>query len=659
MRLIYFLLLLPVFGQAQNLINGHPFPQQQVNEALQKAWEEKNIVPSGTDANNGTSGSLHSGIYHLLQGQSVGSRALQLDTLRSGGILYVGNTPHDTLVVTGAWQYNGYVAVVNDGVLIFSNAQATISGSLIVVGNGQVLASNSSFLFPQQYFYEWGLEGDGHGLLQMRHCTLDFNGLATPWSFADSCTIILQNVHFTSSASTIGLNAHCSFIVDTANLLGEIVATDTILLSLKNVDTVIVWHKIQRGAGLTWTFPNGYLLPHYAIGPDSTGVSGLQYTIELDNIKQVHWALMPENLTNVNVSNSTIRSVAVIYRGTATGIAQGLVDNSSYVTSPTFFTDRTFQLTNCSVKTWAVYPTDTTYVDITSCILGEIGTGGHGHTSCSSMFCDGTGGYFWTNGFGFQSASGCSFSCAVRAEQGSTMVVGFGSIAASTGLAIDSGLLFLIQTPTISPPVAYDGSDIWVGMLTPGSVDSGYVQALTGSAYILRGPTSHLMSFASYYIQYQLQGDTTWTMIDSVHTTPVTQSQGTVANWNTTGVATGHYNMRMIIKDNYGDSVTVPSGLDVVIGTPVTTGIANIGNNDLKVFPNPAHDQLTITSDQMPINNVRLINMLGQEEMGYNCTGIGTKTSLTIDISNVPAGIYIYRITSENDEVHEGKVVKM
>ena len=653
MKQLLLILLFPVFAQAQNLINGQAFPQRQVNDAIQKAWLQKDQASSLAGTHHEA---YHSGINHIMQSQGHTTRALQLDTLRAGGILYVGNVPHDTLVVTGAWQNNGPVAVVNDGVLIFNNADVTISGALVVVGNGQVFATNSSFLFPQQYFYQWGLEGDGHGMLHMRHCTLDFNNMATPWSMADSSSFNFQNVYFTSSASTIGLNGHASFIVDTANLLGEIVATDTCLLSLRNVDTVIVWHHIQRGAGLTWTFPDGYQLGHYAIGPDSTGVNGLQYSIELDNIAQVHWAVMPENLTTVNISNSTIRSVAVIYRGTETATAQGLVDNSTYVTSPTFFTDRTFQLTNCSVKTWGVYPTDTTYVDITSCILGEIGTGGHGHTSCSSMFCDGTGGYFWANGFGFQSASGCSFSCSARAEAGGVMLVGFGAISAATGYAIDSGLLFLIQTPTISPPIAYDGSDIWVGMLTPQSVDSGYVVSLTGSAYILRGPTSHLMSFASYYVAYQLAGDTTWTITDSVHTTPVTQPQGIVANWNTTGVATGHYNMEMVIKDNYGDSVTVPSGLDVVIGTPTTTGIANIRDNGVKVFPNPASDQLSISSDQGRVTNVMLINMLGQTVIDYDGAGADT---LNIDISDLPVGIYVYRITTEDNKTVEGKVVKM
>ncbi|HWB62571.1 MAG TPA: T9SS type A sorting domain-containing protein [Chitinophagales bacterium] len=652
MKLLLLVLLFPVFSHSQSLIKGHYFPQQEINEALQKAWEEnKNALPVNALPKQYTA-VQPSGICHLLQQYHYGANPQQANTMKSGGgFLYVGATPHDTLVVTGNWQSSQPVAVINDGVLIFNNANATINGALIVTGHGQVQASNSYLLFPQQYFYQWGLEGDGHGLLHMRNCTLDFNQLATPWSMADSATFNLQNVHFTSSASTIGLNGHANFIVDTANLLGEIVATDTSLLSLKNVDTVIVWHHIQRGAGLTWAFPNGYQLQHYAFGPDSTGVNGLQYSIELDNIAQVHWALMPENLTTVNISNSIIRSVAVIYKGTETGIAQGLVDNSNYVTSPTFFSDRTFQLNNCSVQTWGVYPTDTTYVDITSCILGEIGTSGHGHTSCSSMFADGSGGYFWASGFGFQSASGCGLSCPARAEQGGTGLLGFCSINAATGYAVDSGLLIMVQTPTLSPPIAYDASDIWVGMLPPQTVDSGYTVPLTGSAYILRGPASHLMSFASYYVAYQLSGNTTWTITDSIHTIPVTD--GVVAQWNTTGLAAGHYNMQMIIKDNYGDSVTVPSGLNIVIGTPIATDISTAPKANFNIYPNPGTDQLFIETGSVAIMSVNIYNSTGQ--LVYQSAELQNKI---IDVANFTKGIYVLEVLTNNGRFRE-RWVKM
>ena len=634
MKLLPLLLLLSFFSNAQNLINGQPFPQQQLNEAIQKAWEQSgNPLPQAPATTGNHVKAQPSGICHYIQQQTPEAKAARANNLKSGGnILYVGATSHDTLVVTGNWQYNGPVAVINDGVLIFNNANATISGSLIVTGYGQVLATNSYFLFPQQYFYEWGLQGDSHGLLQMRHCTLDFNQTATPWGMSDSATFSFQNVYFTSNASTIGLNGHARFLVDTANLLGEIVATDSIQLILQNVDTVIVWHHLQRGAGLTWTFPNGYQLQHYAIGPDSAGVNGLGYTIELDNIAQVHWAVMPENLTTVNISNSTIRSVAVICRGTETAMLQGLVDKSTYITSPTFFSDRTFQLTNCTVQTWGVYPTDTTYVDISSCILGEIGTSGHGHTSCSSMLADGTGGYYWASGFGFQAASGCGFICSLRAEQGGIALAGFSSVTASTGYAIDSGILFLIQTPTFTPPIAYDGSDIWVGMLAPqNAADSGYIVSFTGSAYILRGPTSHLMSFASYYVAYQHAGDNTWTITDSVHTVPV--NQGVVANWNTTGALTGSYNMQMIIKDNFGDSVTVPSGLVIVIGTSAsdtitTTAATNISTGSAQLNGTVNASSATISNIAFNWGNTSAYGNVVNATPGSASTSIGFSAAI-------------------------------
>ena len=51
--------------------------------------------------------------------------------------------------------------------------------------------------------------------------------------------------------------------------------------------------------------------------------------------------------------------------------------------------------------------------------------------------------------------------------------------------------------------------------------------------------------------------------------------------------------------------------------------------------------------------------MLGQIVLDNDEVNAGTKAPMTIDISSVPSGIYIYRITTENEEVIEGKVVKM
>ena len=45
MKHLLLILFFPFFAQAQNLINGQTFPQQQVNEAIQKAWLQKGQAP--------------------------------------------------------------------------------------------------------------------------------------------------------------------------------------------------------------------------------------------------------------------------------------------------------------------------------------------------------------------------------------------------------------------------------------------------------------------------------------------------------------------------------------------------------------------------------------------------------------------------------------
>jgi hypothetical protein len=239
MKLALFIFLIPMFGLAQTTVNSLYFPQQEINDALQKAWQQHAVAPACTGSCVQAGPGSSSGIYQLLQ-QRNSDNAVQQSMLKSQGILYIGNTPNDTLIVTGAWQNNGPVFVINNGVLIFENAQATISGFLLVAGTGKIIATNSSFFFPQQYFYEWGLQAAQHGQMYMRHCSLDFNGMAHGFGISDSATIIQQNVYFADNATTTGLNNHATYIVDSANLVGEIVACDSINLVLQNVDTVIV-----------------------------------------------------------------------------------------------------------------------------------------------------------------------------------------------------------------------------------------------------------------------------------------------------------------------------------------------------------------------------------------------------------------------------------
>ncbi len=93
-------------AQTSKLI--HPFPQQEINQALQQGWlSSKNPLP--TSAVNYTGSVSPTGVYQLLKtyknGRDVESKIPAYSLSRSNSdTLFVGVTGNDTVTVTGTWQ---------------------------------------------------------------------------------------------------------------------------------------------------------------------------------------------------------------------------------------------------------------------------------------------------------------------------------------------------------------------------------------------------------------------------------------------------------------------------------------------------------------------------------------------------------------------------
>jgi hypothetical protein len=659
MKYLVLLLLFPLYLTAQTSRSTRTFPQQEINRALQQAWQSSK-TPQTLPAVNNTSSVSPTGVYQLLKtyknGRVVEPKIPSYSLSRSSSdTLFVGVTGNDTVKVTGNWQNNGPIYVVNSGVLIFNNADATILGNIYVVESGQLIATNSTLYIPQQYFYQRSVLTAQSGSVILKDCTMNFGGLNHNFSLMDSSSITVQNVHFTDWTTT-GINGKPTFSIDTCNVIGEIIASDSGSVIVNNTDTVLIWHHIPKNTGLTWTFPNGINLANYSLTPTSPGVNGLKYTVEEDNCKLAWWALMPEDGSNVEISNSKLRAIGAWFTRNDSTTVTGLVDNSSYISSGNLFNDRTLILDTTSVTTWNLYPMDSAITTITSCIAGEIGSSENSQTTCSSIFVDGTGGYFWTTDTALQIAGFCAFTCNVRSEGDGFELAAYSSISNGAASGIDNSILFLVQTSVLQQPIAYDGSDVWVAQIS--SPATSYVNdsvPIPGSAYILRGPQSQWMSFDHYKLYYQIAGSSTWTAITDSITSPVNQSN--LATWNTTGLAPGNYTLILSLFDNDGDSVSAQAAITLL--PSVLEGIQPINNNEsVSVYPNPTSNQLSIICNQLSIKEISIDNVLGQrvcEKIVNNSSGT---TNEELDVSELPSGIYFYQLAITNSQVITGKFVK-
>jgi len=117
----------------------------------------------------------------------------------------------------------------------------------------------------------------------------------------------------------------------------------------------------------------------------------------------------------------------------------------------------------------------------------------------------------------------------------------------------------------------------------------------------------------------------------------------------------GHYT-RICIKHytDYGETL-VDTYCHDLTREGVVTAIGEVKTNDgIIVYPNPTDGELRITNYELRITNVKIFDL-----MGKNLTLLTSPMSqnITINISQLPTGIYFLRIVTENGVVTK-KIIK-
>ncbi len=88
---------------------------------------------------------------------------------------------------------------------------------------------------------------------------------------------------------------------------------------------------------------------------------------------------------------------------------------------------------------------------------------------------------------------------------------------------------------------------------------------------------------------------------------------------------------------------------DYTINVQESLNVDHFDKNNVRIFPNPTTDFVTIQSE-LTIKNIMIFNQLGQL--------ITTQKSNTVDLSNVPSGVYVIKIQTDNNIPTTQKIIK-
>jgi hypothetical protein len=85
----------------------------------------------------------------------------------------------------------------------------------------------------------------------------------------------------------------------------------------------------------------------------------------------------------------------------------------------------------------------------------------------------------------------------------------------------------------------------------------------------------------------------------------------------------------------------------------IYTGVKPVSDIDVKVFPNPFHDELTISAPTSGDFDFVIYDVQSRAIISGKLNG-----SREISTAKLPAGIYIYEIKIAGNIVRHGKIVK-
>ena len=509
----------------------------------------------------------------------------------------IGDTPNETLKVTGTWEWNGDVFIVGNGVLLVQGGTLIVHGSIYAMDQGKYLLYDGTARYPQMFTYQWGTVLTGGSRMEARRSTFDYNNFTYNFLAQDSAIVEWDTLLMQDFTTAVCLGEPVVNMRE-VNLPGEWLYFDSTVVHFAQVDTMLNWFIFGQGSVIDFDFPLWENMDHLVMEDGVAGVSGIGYSVTLDTIGYCMWGTILQPGCNVTFRNSPMRTVGIMGLGTDSQNLNGLVNGMSYADFILSMTDRYFRLVNTSVMTWSLYPSDNFKLTFDHCIVGEVLTMGNAVAWGQSYFLDGTGGHFEANGNSFNVAFISSMTCEIYTkENGIALLAVVGIPTAYGGIwARNTSRIILAECQFPGRPVAYDSGVVWVmGIDEPFYAGTESYVSIIGTASIIEGPLA-LYGFDHYNIYWAPVEDTsTWNPLDNPHDHPAWRD--TLAVWDTHGLGFGTYLIKLVLWDDSPDSLAINDV--IILNYEDTTGTVGegpqVGKTDLAVLSGPSGTALELS----------------------------------------------------------------
>jgi len=466
--------------------------------------------------------------------------------------IIIGDTPGETLRITGSYQVDGNIILINDGVLIVKNASLTLKGSILGNNNSEVLIDSSYIHFPQIHIYQYGIFLYDSSYFEMKNTEIFGNFMPLNFGLTGNVIVNMTGNNFDNAFFTTVLFGASELTLNKGNLPGEYIMMDSSKAHFKNIDSLLLWLHLVDQSSVDFQFPRGFLTG-FVFDSTLPNVSGIKYHVDIDSSSGVMWGLFPSSGCDAVIRNSEIRTIGIFLEHTNNDTLRNLINESFYTSYKLTLTDRNFTLDSTYVHTWSIYPWDTSFTVLNYSIVGEVLSMGNSFIISHNFFLDGSGGHLEATDNSVNIVYLANLTCDVITHLNGIQIIAYSSQLYGSMWVRDNSNLVLLQSEYSSPPVLYDSAYLIVGKidrLTEYNTDDTLY--IIGDAFADRGPLNPSnFDLEHYTLHYMYVNDTIWNFIGYYNTE---KRNDTLGKWVTQGLTEGTYFLKMILYTIRGDT---------------------------------------------------------------------------------------------------------
>ena len=504
----------------------------------------------------------------------------------------------DTVLIDTNHVQNGNVYVLGNGVFIVDNARFSVVGQIGAMGNGKIYVRNGATLhFNQSWVGQYSLWLFENSYFEAADATIDANHVMHFVETHDDATYIARRCYYPDWTFKKFFERSTVIMEDVAHI-GDMMVGDSSNIHLIRCDTLMPWFQAPDGSIIDIEFPDPDSVEHFEFHSGVAGIDGVGETFILDTCARCWWSFETYPGCSVIVRNSEIRGCAQRIPGADTFSISGIRNYNFNTNLVVPLSDRYLQFISTYNFWWNWYPWENTVFFIDSCVFGEMICSNTATIFATRCIHDGSTITLATKDSSFMSfEAGTSYAFAGSFQQ-STLLMKDTYITPlwpyqATNIAHHNSRFLCVNCDFDSLPFALDTALVmWVAIESPESAGVECVVPIIGSAWIDVGPENPA-TFERYRLYWSPADSAVWTLIDD-STGEV--SNGILGLWNTSSLGEGDYELRLVLINSEGDSLTAFKDISIT-----SVGIAEGRLPEdiaISAYPNPFNSAVTISLRQ-------------------------------------------------------------